>query len=157
MSVAAVLTDWKRLASSQLELNQLKKRLNELQSTQESTRQEFEKQLGDLESDEREAILAVMSVYEQGSLFDAPRSVEPAGGPRNHALQWLINKVGNEGVEGIAWPVVQDAWQARYPDSPAASLFTLLKQHQEYFVKSGDGKQTTLHLTPEGQSRFLNN
>jgi hypothetical protein len=155
MSVCDVLQDWKELVTSAMEVKAFKKRVAELEAAHDFGRIQFEKELEELEEEEREAILAVMAVYEQSAQNDtALTGGGPASPTKSNTLNWLVNKVGNEGVDGISWTNVLNAWNTQYPDASTSALYTTLNQHQELFAKKGLGKRAVLRLTNEGQALF---
>lgn len=154
MSVADALYDWKQLAESALELRAVRKKVRDLQAIHDESRLEFERGMEELDEDERATILSIMAIYDQqgecGPADPAANSGKKA--PEN----WLVNKVGNEGAEGIAWGEVLDAWSAQFPDAPASALHGVLHQQRDLFVKSGLGRNAVLRLTPDGQNVFRN-
>jgi hypothetical protein len=155
MSVSEALHDWEQLAASTLELSALRKKVGDLQAVHDSARIDFEKELEELEEEEREAILSIMAIYEQYSQGDVPcADASGASSAGNTASKWLVNKVGNEGVDGVTWGDVLEAWKNRYPDAPANAPYSALYQHKDLFSKSGLGKQAVLRLTTEGQAVF---
>lgn len=155
MSVSDALQEWKQLAASAFELNVLRKKVGDLQAAHDSARMEFEKELEELEEEERETILSIMAVYDQYSQDDTSfAGASMASAPNTSVLNWLVNKVGNEGVEGVAWGDVLAAWNTQYPHAPDSAVYTALYQHRELFTKTGLGKQAILRLTTEGQALF---
>ena len=114
MSVCDVLQDWKELVTSAMEVKAFQKTLGELQAAHDFARVEFEKELEELEEEEREAILTIMSMYEQ-----CPKNGRSLGeGPspaKSNTLSWLVNKVGNEGVDGIGFTFFTKKDVVRHP------------------------------------------
>jgi hypothetical protein len=154
MSVADALHDWKQLAESALELRAVQKKVRDLHAIYDRARLEFELGMEELDESERATILSIMSIYDQqseGGLADpAATATKKAPG------QWLVNKVGNEGADGIAWGEVLDAWTAQFPDAPASALHGELHQQRDLFTKTGLGRKAILRLTSEGQNVFRN-
>ena len=155
MSVCNVLQDWKELVTSAMEVKALQKTLADLEAAHDFARVQFEKELEELEEEEREAILSVMSMYEKcaqnGTLLGNGEGTSPA---RISTLSWLVNKVGNEGVDGIRWSDVLNAWSDQFDDATTTALYTTLSHHQQLFAKKGLGKRAVLRLTSEGQAMF---
>ena len=155
MSVCDVLQDWKELATSAMEVKALKKSLADFQAAHDFARVQFEKELEELEEEEREAILSIMSMYEQcpqnGTSLN---NAEVTTSAKRDALSWLVNKVGNEGVDGISWTNVLNAWSDQFGDATTSALYTTLSQHQQLFARKGAGKRAVLRLTTEGQAQF---
>jgi hypothetical protein len=155
MSLTDALHDWKHLAATAFELNTLKKQVTDLQTAHDNAKIQFEEELEDLEEEERESILSIMAVYDQSALDGASsEAARETSGPRSTALQWLVNKIGNEGTEGITWADILDAWKSQYPDSSTSVVYATLCQHKNLFVKNGLGKRAVLRLTADGQSVF---
>lgn len=134
---------WKQLAENNVELTEVKNRLNQLENLVEAARNDFDETLDELKPTDRDAIFSIMSVYEQHESSE-------------DELQWLVNKLGNEGVEGISWSKLFTAWQQRYPEHSRVDLGLVLRQHQRYVVGLEEGSQEIYRLTPEGQALFLN-
>lgn len=154
MSVSAALQDWKELAASAAELTVLQRKVGEMQAAHFTARMEFESELEALEEEEREAILSIMAIYDQHSQADPTAADVHESAGRGSVLSWLVNKVGNEGTEGVAWGSVLQAWHTQYPDSPTSTVYTELHRHPELFVKTGLGEQAVLRLTTQGQALF---
>ncbi|MDD4270881.1 MAG: hypothetical protein GXY25_00470 [Pirellulaceae bacterium] len=154
MSVADALHDWKQLAESALELRAVQKKVRDLQAVYDRARLEFELGVEELDESERATILSIMAIYDQqseGGLVD-PATTTAKKAP----AEWLVNKVGNEGADGLAWGDVLDAWSAQFPDVPVSTLHSELHQQRDLFTRTGLGRKAILRLTPEGQSVFRN-
>ena len=156
MSLANALHDWKQLATTTSELNALKKEAADMQAFHDRARMQLEEGLEELEEDERQSILSIMAIYEQCPAEGISGNGSPdTSGSKSAGLQWLVNKIGNEGSEGISWADIVEAWQAQYAGTPTSVIYGTLNQHNNLFVKKGLGKQAILKLTSEGQSMFL--
>lgn len=143
LSIQNALQTWKQLAENNVELAEVKARITQLESLVEAARNDFDETLDELNPTDRDAIFSIMSVYEQHE-------------PSDDELHWLVNKIGNEGVEGIAWPTLFAGWQQRYPEHSRVDLGLVLRRHQRYVVGLEEGSQEIYRLTPEGQTLFLN-
>ena len=156
MSLADALHDWKQLATTRNELSALKKQAAEMQASHDRARMQLEEGLEELEEDERQSILSIMAIYEQ-SPAEEVSSIGPSEAPsvRSVGLEWLVNKIGNEGSEGISWGDIAEAWQTQYADTPTSAIYETLNRNNSLFVKKGLGTQAVLKLTSEGQSMFL--
>ena len=114
MSVADALHDWKQLAESALELRAVQKKVRDLQAIYDRARLEFELGMEELDESERATILSIMSIYDQQSEGGRADPARPPPRPR----QWLVNKVGNEGPDGIVWGG-SDAWTLSFGTASA--------------------------------------
>ncbi len=157
MSVSDALHDWEQLATSAFELRTMRDKVREMELIHDSARAEFEGGLDELEEQEREAILSIMAIYDQ---YPQPQD-EPASDDdsdtscaKTSPLNWLVNKVGNEGSEGAAWGDVLDAWASQFPSTPTSTLLGALHQRKELFTKTGLGRKAVLRLTSKGQAMF---
>jgi hypothetical protein len=155
MSVSDTLQDWKELVTSAVQVATLQRKAAEVQAAHDFARMQFEKNLDELEDEEREAILSIMAIYDKQTQHNTSEEeawATPSG--KSGALTWLINKVGNEGVEGIKWTDALDAFHTQYPKASTSTLYTALNQHSQLFAKRGLGKRAVLRLTTEGQALF---
>ena len=143
LSIQNALHTWKQLAENNVELTEIKARLQQLEELVEAARVEFDETLDDLNATDRDAIFSIMSVYEQQQLSE-------------DELHWLVNKIGNEGVEGIGWSTLFAAWQQRYPQNSRVDLGVILQRHARYIASLEEDAQGVYRLTPEGQALFLN-
>jgi hypothetical protein len=156
MSLADALHDWKQLATTSSELSALKKQVAEMQTSHDRARMQLEEGLEELEEDERQSILSIMAIYEQSPAEEISVSGPPeTPSAKSVGLEWLVNKIGNEGSEGISWGDIADAWQTQYADTPTSAIYETLNLNNNLFVKKGMGTQAVLKLTGEGQSMFL--
>ena len=80
-----------------------------MRSVHQEAESEFEKGLDDLGENEKESILSIVAIYEEASPGDVllSQTQEPSAS-NDLALKWLINKTGNEGVQGINWATLMD-------------------------------------------------
>ncbi|MHC4398442.1 MAG: hypothetical protein ACYTG0_02045 [Planctomycetota bacterium] len=152
MSVSDVLHEWEQLAASAVDLEGMREKVRDLQTVHDSARIEFENGLEELEDEEREAILSIMSLYDRHSQDDS--SAPETSCSKTSPLTWLVSKVGNEGVEGVSWGDVLEAWTTQFPDAPGNTLHGVLHQRRELFAKTGLGRKAILRLTSEGQAVF---
>ena len=128
-----------------------------MRSVHQEAESEFEKGLDDLGENEKESILSIVAIYEEASPGDVllSQTQEPSAS-NDLALKWLINKTGNEGVQGINWATLMDEWKTQHPDIPTSVLHATVSHRQDLFKTAGEQQSKSLRLTTDGYTRFLN-
>jgi len=154
MTITEALQDWRELAIAAAELNALRRRVAQVEEEHDTARTAFEKEIERLEDPDREAILAIMSVYDANNA-DAEGSSRGEES-KSDVLRWLLNKVGNEGISGMRWGDLLDLWKKQFPDRSTTVLYGVFHTHCELFEREGDRKEAVLKLTPKGHAVFLN-
>ena len=141
MSVSFVLSAWKDLATNSVKLDNLRDRISSLENVVAAARHEFESNLDELDEADREAISSIVGVYESPN-------------PDSHDANWVLGKVGNEGIDGIRFETLAKAWKGLFPDRPVSALTIVLAKHSTWFTRVGNGKESMLRLSKDGQQRF---
>ena len=154
MSITEALQDWRELAIAAAELNALRRRVAQVESEHDAARSAFEREVEKLDDPDREAILAIMNVYDANSAGAEGSSRGEES--RSDVLRWLLNKVGNEGINGIRWGDLLELWKKQFPDRSTTVLYSVFHSQCELFERVGDRKDAVLKLTPKGHAVFLN-